>query len=217
MRWDQAKASILALLACTLVSCDGDSTTSPAARDDIVVDQKTDVVEVEVDVDNDEGSASNEPGVELSVASWEEIQAKVVEHKGKVVVLDLWSTSCVPCLQELPKLAELQKQHPDTVVCMSVSIDYTGAEDETPESHRDDVMKKLKPRNMTVQNFISSTTDFDVYEKIDLGSIPAVMVYDREGKLLKRFDNDMNEYGEEGFTYAEHIVPLVEKTLGEEL
>ena len=156
-----------------------------------------------------------ESKVELSVASWDEIQSAIAKHSGKVVVLDLWSTSCGPCLRELPKLAELHKQHPESVVCMSVSVDYTGAEKETPESHREKVMKILESRNMTFQNFISSTSDFDVYDTIGLASIPAVFVYDRGGQLVKRFDNDKNDYGDEGFTYADHIVPLVEQKLGE--
>ena len=46
---------------------------------------------------------------------------------------------------------------------------------------------------------------------IDLASIPAVLVYNREGLLVNRFDNDTNAYGEEGFTYVDHIVPLVDR------
>ncbi len=33
--------------------------------------------------------------------------------------------------------------------------------------------------------------------------------------MVKRFDNDSGEYGDEGFTYKDHIVPLVEKLIGE--
>lgn len=160
-----------------------------------------------------------EAAVSVAVASWEEIQATIAKHTGKVVVVDLWSTSCVPCLRELPKLAELQEQHPETVACISVNIDYIGAVGKPPESYRDTVMKRLEESESTCQNFLSSTSDSDVYEKInleseiELASIPAVFVYDRDGKLLKRFDNDKRDYGEEGFTYADHIGPLVEKAM----
>jgi hypothetical protein len=47
----------------------------------------------------------------------------------------------------------------------------------------------------------------------NLASIPAVYVYDRLGKLAKRFDNETGEFGEAGFTYEKHISPLVEQLL----
>lgn len=207
----------MSICICVIAGCGRDTVSNPAPADDMPDSPPAGTVSTQAKpADPGEPSAdSTEAKVELSVASWDEVQTKVAEQKGKVVVVDLWSTSCLPCVLELPKLAVLQRQHPDSVVCMSVSLDYTGAAEETPESHREKVMKILKTRNMTVQNFISSTSDLDIYDKIDLASIPAVLVYDREGQLLKRFDNDMNDYGEEGFTYADHIVPLVEQTLGE--
>lgn len=36
-----------------------------------------------------------------------------------------------------------------------------------------------------------------------------IQVYDRNGKLSKQFDNEKNEYGKDGFTYAQHIIPYV--------
>jgi len=58
-----------------------------------------------------------------------------------------------------------------------------------------------------------SDADVDVYELIKLASIPAVYVYDTQGKMAKRFDNDAGDYGDEGFTYEDHIIPLIEKLM----
>jgi hypothetical protein len=38
-------------------------------------------------------------------------------------------------------------------------------------------------------------------------------VFGRDGKIAKKFDNDNNEFGEEGFKYDKHIQPLVAKLL----
>ena len=207
----------LCWLVYVVAGCGQDSAPSPPVASDVFPSNGSGVVSVEIDPEEvvEAGAVLPPAEIDLAIASWDEIQAKIAESKGKVVVLDLWSTSCAPCIKELPNLAKLSAQYPEAVVCMSASVDYTGAEEETPESHREKVMKILAPRNMTCQNFICSTSDFDIYDKIGLASIPAVIVYDREGKLLKRFDNDKNDYGEEGFTYADHIVPLIEQTLGE--
>lgn len=160
-------------------------------------------------------SGSPPPAVELAVASWDEVQAMIAEHKGKVVVVDLWSTSCIPCLRELPNLADLQQRYPHKIVCMSVNIDYTGASGESPEALHDKVLAMLTRRGvLNCRNVICSTPDGDLYDRIDLGSIPAVYLYDQRGSLAKRFDNDYEEYGDEGFTYRNDIIPLVERTLG---
>jgi thiol-disulfide isomerase/thioredoxin len=161
------------------------------------------------------GSVLAEPEIQLEVASWDDVQTMVGKHAGKVVVVDLWSTSCIPCVREFPQLVELHKAHADNVACISVSVDYTGAEEETPESLREKIAAFLDKRNATFQNVICSDPDLELYDRIDLGAVPAVYVFDREGELKKRFDNDHQEYGDEGFTYAQHIVPLVEQLVGE--
>ena len=52
----------------------------------------------------------------------------------------------------------------------------------------------------------------DLFEKIELASIPAVFVFGRDGQLAKRFDNDLAKKDEE-FTYQEDVIPFVEGLL----
>ena len=49
--------------------------------------------------------------INLEVASWKSLQKRIADHKGKVVVLDVWSTACAPCIKELPGLSKLQQKH----------------------------------------------------------------------------------------------------------
>src|SRR5438128_2221973 len=64
-------------------------------------------------------TTSSAASVALDIKSWDETLELVAQHKGKVVVLDLWSTSCEPCLVEFPHLVELHQRHGDKLVCMS--------------------------------------------------------------------------------------------------
>jgi thiol-disulfide isomerase/thioredoxin len=148
----------------------------------------------------------------LVVASWDEVEQMVAAHKGKVVVLDLWSTWCLPCMKEFPHLVEIHEDFPGEVACISVSLNYIGLEDETPEDMCEQVMPFLTEKKAFFENVISSDPDNVVLERISLSSIPAVMVYGRNGKLLKRFDNDQGLYGE-GFTYPDHVRPLVQEAV----
>jgi thiol-disulfide isomerase/thioredoxin len=148
----------------------------------------------------------------LVVASWDEVQKMVAAHQGKVVVLDLWSTWCLPCMREFPHLVEIHEQFPQDVACISVNLNYIGLEEESAESMREQVMPFLKSRSAFFENVISSDPDNVVMEKISLASIPAVMVFGRDGQLIKRFDNDQGLYGE-GFTYQDHVLPLVKQAI----
>ncbi len=49
----------------------------------------------------------------------------------------------------------------------------------------------------------------ETYEKLGIASIPAVFVYGRDGKLVKRFDNETIKSDDEEFTYAD-ITKVVE-------
>ncbi len=154
------------------------------------------------------------PSVTLDIKNWDETQELVAEHKGKIVVLDVWSTSCDPCMIEFPHLVELHKQHGDKLVCMSASCDYAGIKSKPPESYRDHVLEFLTKQNATFRNVLLNVESDVLFEKIELASIPAVYVFGKDGKVAKRFDNDNAKPGED-FTYTKDIVPFVEKLLAE--
>ena len=154
-------------------------------------------------------------GITAKVATWEQIQEFIKGQKGKIVVVDIWSTWCFPCVKELPHLIALQKKYPEKIVCVSVNINYDGSETSPPESNAEEIMDFLVEKQAKIHNFISSTSDEELYEKIDLASIPVAYVYDAEGALTKRFDNEKQEYGDDGFNYEKHITPLVEQMLKE--
>lgn len=154
------------------------------------------------------------PSVTLDIKNWDETLALVAQHKGKIVVLDVWSTSCDPCMVEFPHLVELHKKHGKKLICMSASCDYAGIKSKPPESYRDRVLEFLTKQNATFTNVLLNVDSDTLFEKIELASIPAVYVFGTDGKVAKRFDNDNAKPGED-FTYTKDIVPFVEKLLAE--
>ncbi len=147
------------------------------------------------------------------LASWEEIEQWVALQTGKLVVVDLWSTSCGPCLRELPHLVRLSEELEDKVACATVDLDYYGDPDTPPETFVGKVTEVLKKLQAKTENFICRDADEQVFKKLQVASIPVVLVFDKEGKLAKKFTNDANEYGKDGFTYEQHIVPFVRSLL----
>lgn len=147
----------------------------------------------------------------LQEFDWKQLQDLVASHKGKVVVVDLWSTSCEPCLREFPHLVALQKQHPTDVVCISYDCDFIGAKNKPVAYYRERVLKFLESAGAkTLINTMSTIAADELFVQIDVDSIPAVYVYDQSGKLAKRFDNRTPASPtEEGISYETQIGPLV--------
>ncbi len=164
------------------------------------------------------GTASpqpEKPEVTLKILSYEDFQQLVAGHKGKVVVVDVWSTTCPPCMKEFPGLVALHKQHgPDKVACVSLSLDYIGLKDKPPEAYQERVLDFLRTREATFDNVLCSESADDVLNLLELGGPPAVYVYDRQGKLAKRFDNESIQNEEDAFTYQD-VNELVSKLLAD--
>lgn len=206
--------AILAVTCCLAIGCLNSSSTETtdiealATRDSDSADGNV----AETDSSNTEASESPAAKtVSLEIRSWSEFQEWVGGQKGKVVVVDVWSTSCGECVKEFPHFVELHDRLGDQIVCASVSIDFYGVG--SPDELKPDVLEFLKEKHATSSNFLSSTADEKVMEALDVASIPAALVYDQTGKLSKTFSNDHNDYSPDGFNYKDHINPFVEELL----
>lgn len=160
---------------------------------------------------NGEGSNDRaaQVSVDLAVVSFDELQASIAESKGRIVVVDYWSTSCPPCMEEFPGLVALHNELPhDQVRCVSASLDYDGLPDYPIEDCRQAALDFLEQQKSTLDNFILSDESLTVMDdKLKIASIPAVFVFDVDGKLARQFD----ESDGETFTYEKDITPFVKE------
>lgn len=157
--------------------------------------------------------AADEPkagDVTLTAGTWEDVEKLVAANKGKIVIVDIWSTSCLPCITEYPNLLTLQKTHGDKIVCVSFNVDYVGIKSKPAETYRPRVEKFLKEKESAITNFLCSVPSDSLFEQLKLTSIPAVCVFNREGKQARRFDDSLLTDGkDEAFTYAADINPYI--------
>ena len=164
-------------------------------------------------VDNSEVKETATPDwrqeVLVSLKSWDETRDTIAAYRGRVVVVDVWSTACEPCLREFPNLVALQQQFPDDVVCLSLNCDYAGVRRKPPEYYRERVEKVLNAQDAKIINVMCNLPADELFQLLKIDSIPAAFVYDREGKLVQTFDNNTNPNAE--FTYAADVVPAVQK------
>jgi thiol-disulfide isomerase/thioredoxin len=47
---------------------------------------------------------------------------RLADYKGRWVVVNYWATWCVPCIQEIPEIADFQRAHPEIVV-LGIAVD----------------------------------------------------------------------------------------------
>jgi thiol-disulfide isomerase/thioredoxin len=129
------------------------------------------------------------PAPRLKLVDHAELMARVAAHRGKVVVLDCWSTSCPPCVREFPGLVRLAAAHPQGVACLSLSFDYEGI------GSAEDVAAGVREFLASVgagriENLLSREEADVMYRKLELDSVPAVFVWRPDGSLARRFDDD---------------------------
>ena len=51
---------------------------------------------------------------------------QLAEYKGRWVVVNFWATWCVPCIQEIPEIAQFQREHPQVRV-IGIAMDAENA------------------------------------------------------------------------------------------
>lgn len=149
--------------------------------------------------------------VVLQRLSLEEILGKIKKPQEKWTIVDVWSTSCAPCMREFPKLVELSKRYPDKLRCMSINVDYLGMKTKPPENYEPKVKKFLATQNANFDHFLSTTPDSELFEKMEIDSIPAIMVFDASGER-KMLWTDSNS-GDDGLSYDGDVIPWLEKEL----
>lgn len=100
---------------------------------------------------------------------------RLSEHRGEVVVLNIWATWCDPCHTEVPGFVELQEEFAGEVTFVGLSIDDGGFEAVRPFARKYDVnYPQLAGQSVAWQKYGRSQ------------SVPRTFVIDRQGRIRYR-------------------------------
>ena len=206
------RATLLCIIVMTASGCGQPSATEPQSESPSVSAPDTTAPDTVTPTDTGDGSASEpdsnaDEQVALKIASFDELQSAIESSKGRIVVVDYWSTQCPPCMKEFPGLVALHRKYPSSQVrCISVSLDYENLPGFSVEDARDAAMEFLETQNATLENFILNEDSLVIMdEKLKIAAIPAVFVFGTDGKLARQFDESLGE----PFTYEKHVTPFV--------
>ena len=111
------------------------------------------------------------PDFELPTGTGEPF--RLSEHRGEVVVLNLWATWCPPCRHEIPDFIELQEALGDRgLTVVGVSLDEAGWEAVRPFADEMAITYPLVVDDGTVDRLYGPTV-----------SLPTTFVIDRDGNV----------------------------------
>lgn len=145
---------------------------------------------------------------EYQLIEYPELAGVVEAHRGQVVVVDLWATWCGHCIQELPNMVKLVKSHGDDVHGIAVNLDHEGRDGKPgpTDEQQQKIQRVLDKFDIDVQNLVSKTPIDDVLEDLNVAAgLPACIVYDKEGNVVKVFDGQ--------FSYDKDVAAVVDQLL----
>lgn len=114
------------------------------------------------------------------------------EHKGKVIVLNIWATWCPPCRKEIPDFVEMQEElRDDNVLFVGVSLDNEGWEVVRPFA---------KDYNINYPLVVDNGAVYSRYGPFR--GIPTTFIINKEGKV---------EYVAPGMVTKSMIQPILQE------
>lgn len=127
--------------------------------------------------------AAAPPQITVEAADEQDYQLLLDNLRGKIILVDFWATWCAPCVEQFPHTVELHRKfEPQGLAVISMSFD--------DESAKSEVLTFLQEKGAAFENRISKyggePKSFDVFD-IDGGAVPHYKLYDRTGKLVKKF------------------------------
>lgn len=101
--------------------------------------------------------------------------AKLADYRGKVILLNIWATWCVPCLQEMPSMQRLQEKLQGTDFhIVAVSVD-----------EQDSTVVRQFAQKLGVTFEILHNQDQSIRSIYQTTGVPENYIIDRDGVIVK--------------------------------
>jgi len=136
-------------------------------------------------------AAPAEPGTpRLTPVDAAGLQAVLDRNRGKVILVDFWSTTCIPCMAALPKTGEVGRKYADGgLAIVTVAMDDP-QEEETESQFHERVLAPLVENKAVFTSLLSKPGGGEegmLAFGIDGGAIPHYRIYGRDGRLIQKF------------------------------
>jgi thiol-disulfide isomerase/thioredoxin len=128
---------------------------------------------------------------DIPMIKYEQLENKIKEEKDVVLVLNFWSTTCAPCVKELPNFMEVNKKFKDNPKYKMLLVSLDRAKD------KERVIEFIKKKNLTAEVVLLDdikrmNTWIPRFEKNWDGNIPVTIFY-KNGEKVHFNDGEMSK------------------------
>jgi thiol-disulfide isomerase/thioredoxin len=135
------------------------------------------------------GPAQQPAAVDVKVRKYQDLCDLITANKGKVILLDFWSLTCIPCKRAFPHTVEMEKKLAGQgLVVVSVSTDELK---ENAPKIQELVLNFLTKNQAAFPNLILDEPDSLLRDKLRISSLPCIYVFNREGKWRQFIGDDL--------------------------
>ncbi len=130
------------------------------------------------------------PAGDFTLPSLDGHSVRLSDFRGKVVVLNFWTTWCTACIGEMPELVELQKRNGDHLAILGTSLDFTPDDDQSekfpsPGEIRAKVARTVRQRGINYTVLLDEKNT--VGARFNGGELPTTVIIDASGIVRRRF------------------------------
>ncbi|PRB06575.1 thioredoxin [Chryseobacterium sp. MYb7] len=128
---------------------------------------------------------------DISVVKYEDLEKRIEQEKDKLLVVNFWSTTCAPCVKELPHFMEVNATYSDHQKYKMILVSLDRLAD------KERVLKFIKNKNLTAEVLLLDdikrmNTWIPRFEKEWDGNIPVTLFY-KNGTKLYFNDGEMSK------------------------
>ncbi len=126
---------------------------------------------------------------EVSEITIDELNDIIKNREGRVLLINIWATWCVPCKEEFPDLIKIAEKYNEQIELIGISIDF-------PDEVESKIIPFLIKLNPNFTNYVSVENDAEKFinnlNSEWSGAIPATFFYDSDGKQFLFYEGKMS-------------------------
>ena len=118
---------------------------------------------------------------------WFNVSHKLSEKdlKGRVILLDFWTYSCVRCLQNLPNIKELEDRFGSKILVIGV---HSGkfANEKDPQTIRDAIIK------YNISHPVIDDSNLEIFNSFNIESLPTLVLINPKGRVEETYQGQVD-------------------------
>lgn len=112
------------------------------------------------------------------------VDLKSKKYKKKLMLIDFWATWCLPCLESIPELNQIQKKYKKKLTVLGISLD-------TGQRAEGKVKKVVKEKKASYPIWLAKSQS-SAFEAFNLKSVPTMFLVNRKQQIVAQWMGKVN-------------------------